>query len=51
VLSKDATRLAALAEHFGVPVSRVIRVALAHGLIELEKKQEPPGEGGQPPDN
>ena len=45
----DAARLTALAELFDMPVSRVIRVALEHGLAKMETETdladaEPPGQ-------
>jgi hypothetical protein len=48
----DAIRLAAIAQHFGVPRSRVIRVALASGLVEVERDGLPDDDGqSTAPDN
>jgi hypothetical protein len=43
----DADRLTALAEHFGISPSQVIRVALQRGLVALEREGPGPPDGGQ----
>ena len=49
----DHERLTRLAEHFGVPLSRVVRVALLNGLVDLETSGVLPDDNGQgaTPDN
>jgi len=42
----DLDRLTRLAKHFGVPFSQMVRVAVQKGLIELEREQPPPDDGG-----
>lgn len=47
----DADRLTAIAQHFGVPLSRVIRVTLLHGLAHVETAGLPDGGQSVTPDN
>lgn len=47
----DQARLAALAKCFGVPLSRVMRVAVVRGLVGIETSGELPADGqGAAPD-